>query len=84
MDEPQIGESLQLQSKVSEPHTGLPNSGVLHVEDRSPDCFFLQASGAYFWEIQRAVRNMYTPLRGCTQNLKCSRTQVRSNNFKLA
>ena len=50
-----------------------------------PERLALKPSGAYFPEGQRAVgNNRDSTLKGCTQNLTCSRTQGRSSNLKGA
>lgn len=40
------------RSKRSEPPAGLPGVGILHWEDKSPDCLTLKASGL---EYKKAV-----------------------------
>ena len=65
------------------PHQ-IPQLGVLNWKYKPPEHLTLKASTAYFQERQRAVGNKDSTIRGHTQNLTSSETQVRSNNLKEA
>ena len=57
---------LSARNQGSEPHIKLPSLGVLHQEDKLPECLALKASRAYFQKTQRVMGNI-----GPTQNLTC-------------
>ena len=61
----------------SKPHIELPRLQVLYQEGKPPEHLVLQASGAFFWESQRAVENRVSTLKGHTQNLISSGIQGR-------
>ena len=85
VDDPQTGRESQLHSSLKGAkgsYIGLPSPGVLHWEDKPPECFILKASVPYFWESQRTGRNRDSTLKRWAQNLTHSKTQGRSNNLK--
>lgn len=51
------------------PHQAHQPRRFLLEEDEPPEHLALKASGAYFQESQRAMRNRDSSIRGCTQNL---------------
>ena len=58
------------QSESSEPQARHPSPGVLLIwEDEPPEHWLLKASGAYFQESQRTLRNRPSTLKGHSQNL---------------
>ena len=56
---------------VQGPHEG-PKTGMLHQEDKLPECPAFTASRASTWERLRALGNKDSPLKECMQNLSHS------------
>ena len=78
---------LQLQrtsseNKWSESHIGICSLGILQLEDRPPGYLVSKASGAYFQETQRTLRNRHSTPNGHSQNLTGSATQGTSRHLK--
>ena len=76
----QFAEVLPNERERPEPHIRLPSLGVLCSEDEPPKHLSLKASRAS--KSQRVVGNRDSTLKGHTQNLTHSGTQVRSSNLK--
>ena len=64
VDDPQTGRESQLHSSLKGAkgsYIGLPSPGVLHWEDKPPECFILKASVPYFLRA-RGLGEIETPL----------------------
>ena len=61
-----------------------PILGVLHWEDKLPECLDLKTSRAYVWASQRVIGNRDSALKGHMQNLVLSKSQHRGSSLKGA
>ena len=77
-------EVLHREQQVWVPTSGSPASGILHQEDKPPECLALNTSRTYFLETQRATGNRGSTFKEYKQKPHTLWTQGRGSDVKAA